>query len=209
MHDHDITAAAQRPDAGLRRTVGIVAALNLAYFGVEFAAALAIGSVALFADSVDFLEDASVNLLIAIALGWSAIARARTGSLLAGIILIPSLATLWMAWEKFNAPVAPDPVVLTLVGGGALAVNFTCALLLARHRNAGGSLSKAAFLSARNDVIANAALIATGLLTAATLSPWPDFIVGLAIAALNAGAAWEVWEAADAERTAAPQRPRA
>ena len=56
-------------DAGLRRVVRWVALLNLAYFGIEFSMALAIGSVALFADSVDFLEDASVNLLVLAALG--------------------------------------------------------------------------------------------------------------------------------------------
>ena len=56
-------------DPDIRPTVATVAALNLSYFGVEFAVALAIGSVALFADSVDFLEDASVNLLILIGLG--------------------------------------------------------------------------------------------------------------------------------------------
>ena len=33
------------PNLSLRQTVAIVAALNLAYFGVEFAVALAIGSV--------------------------------------------------------------------------------------------------------------------------------------------------------------------
>jgi hypothetical protein len=38
-----------------------VAALNLGYFGIEFAVAIAIGSVALFADSVDFLEDGAVK----------------------------------------------------------------------------------------------------------------------------------------------------
>ncbi len=59
----------------LRKVVIIVAILNLAYFGVEFAVALAIDSVSLFADSVDFLEDASINFLIAIALGWSVASR--------------------------------------------------------------------------------------------------------------------------------------
>jgi Co/Zn/Cd efflux system component len=54
----------------LRRTVLLVAALNFAYFWVEMGVALAIGSVSLFADSVDFLEDTAVNLLIFIALGW-------------------------------------------------------------------------------------------------------------------------------------------
>ena len=67
----------------LSRVVIVVAVLNLAYFGVEFAVALEIGSVSLFADSIDFLEDASLNLLIAIALGWSATSRARLGMVLA------------------------------------------------------------------------------------------------------------------------------
>jgi|GEM_PF-2212973 Co/Zn/Cd efflux system component len=56
-------------DEDLRRVVARVALLNLAYFGVEFSVALAIGSVSLFADSIDFLEDTSVNFLILIALG--------------------------------------------------------------------------------------------------------------------------------------------
>lgn len=178
----------------------VVAALNLGYFGIEFAVALAIGSVSLFADSVDFLEDASINLLIATALGWSAKNRARLGMVLAGIILVPVAATLWTAWQKFLTPAPPAPVPLSLTGLGALAVNLTSAFLLARHRYHAGSLSRAAFLSARNDAAANIAIIAAGLLTAATRSAWPDLIVGLGIAALNAGAAHEVFMAARKER---------
>lgn len=189
----------------LRRVVTLVAVLNLGYFGVEFAVALAIGSVSLFADSVDFLEDASVNLLIVMALGWSAIRRARVGMLLSGILLVPGLATLWTAWDKVMTPVAPDPVPLSLAGAGAMAVNLGCALMLARYRRHGGSLTRAAFLSARNDVLANIAIVITGFVTAATVSAWPDVIVGLGIAALNADAAREVWTAArDEHRSASP-----
>src|SRR5689334_13482425 len=181
----------------LKQAVGIVAILNLAYFGVEFAVALAIGSVSLLADSVDFLEDASVNILIAAALGWTAANRARLGMLLAGVLLVPAAATLWMAWTKFNVPVPPSPVPLSLAGLGALAVNTTCAFILARYRHHSGSLTKAAFLSARNDAIANVAIVATGLITAFLWrSAWPDLVVGLAIAAMNADAAREVWTAA-------------
>ena len=187
----------------LRKVVIVVAILNLAYFGVEFAVALAIGSVSLFADSVDFLEDASINLLIAVALGWSATSRARLGMALAGILLVPGLATLWMAFEKFMSLVPPAPLPLTLTGAGALAVNLTCALMLARFRIHGGSLTRAAFLSARNDVWANVAIIGVGLLTAYTLSAWPDLIVGLGIAAMNADAAREVFSAARGEHRAA------
>jgi Co/Zn/Cd efflux system component len=186
-------------NVSLRRTVIIVAVLNLAYFGVEFSVALGIGSVSLFADSIDFLEDASVNLLIAFAFGWSATGRARLGMVLAGILLIPGLATLWTAWGKFMAPMPPAPLPLTLTGLGALAINASCAFMLARFRAHGGSLTRAAFLSARNDTIANAAIIAAGLATAYTNSVWPDLIVGLGIAALNADAAREVWSAAREE----------
>ena len=45
----------------LHRAVTFVALANLGYFGVEFGVARAIGSVSLFADSIDFLEDAAIN----------------------------------------------------------------------------------------------------------------------------------------------------
>lgn len=192
-------------DPRLRRTVLAVALLNLAYFGVEFTVATAIGSVSLFADSVDFLEDASINLLILAALGWTEKSRARVGMALAAILLVPGLATLWTAWSKFGMPVAPAPLPLTLTGLGALAINLACAFMLARYRDHGGSLTKAAFLSARNDAYANVAIVAAGIVTAlAWRSAWPDLIVGLAIALMNADAAREVWQAAHREhRTAA------
>ncbi|PST63698.1 cobalt transporter [Rhizobium sp. SEMIA4064] len=191
---------------GVKRVVRQVALLNLGYFGIEFLVALSIGSVSLFADSVDFLEDASINLLIAVALGWSARNRARVGMALAGILLVPGLATVWTAWQKFMTPVAPDPLPLTLTGLGALVVNLSCALMLTRYRHHSGSLTRAAFLSARNDALANIAIIAAGLMTAFVWhSAWPDLIVGLAIAAMNADAAREVWSAARNEhRTAQP-----
>jgi Co/Zn/Cd efflux system component len=191
-------------DASLRRVVRLVALLNLSYFGIEFAVAMAIGSVSLFADSVDFLEDASVNFLILAALGWGAVQRARVGMALAGILLVPGLATLWTAWDKFNVPVPPDPWPLSLAGAGALAVNLACAFMLAGYRAHWGSLTRAAFLSARNDALASIAIIAAGLVTAFLwVSAWPDLIVGLGIAAMNADAARQVWTVAREEHQAA------
>lgn len=191
------------PAAALHRAVRLVALLNLAYFGVEFAVALAIGSVSLFADSVDFLEDASVNLLILLALGWSAAARARVGMALAGILLLPALAFLWALWQKWQLPVPPAPLPLSATGLGALLVNLTCAGVLVRFRHHAGSLTRAAFLSARNDGYANLAIVLAGGLTAWSGSVWPDVITGLGIAVMNADAAREVWMAARGERAAA------
>lgn len=182
----------------LQRTVIAVAALNLGYFGIEAAVALTIGSVSLFADSVDFLEDATVNFLVSIAIGWHAQRRRVVGLGLSALLLVPGLAALWTAADKLLSPVAEVPAALplTLTGAGALLVNLAAALLLARVRHHGGSLTRAAFLSARNDVAANVGIILAGFATAATASIWPDLLVGLAIAALNIGAAREVYEAA-------------
>lgn len=107
----------------LRRVVRRVALLNLGYFVV----ALAIGSVSLLADSVDFLENASVNLVILLILGWGAKRRALVGMSLAGL-LVPVLATLWTAWSKLGDLLPPNPSVP----------------MLARHRG-GDSLTRAAF----------------------------------------------------------------
>ena len=183
----------------------IVALLNLGYFGIEFTVALAIGSVSLFADSVDFLEDASVNLLIAFALTWTPRNRARLGMALAGILLVPGLATIWTAWTKFAVPSVPAPLSLSATGFGALAVNLSCAFILASYRHHAGSLTRAAFLSARNDALANVAIIAAGLVTALLWhSVWPDLVVGLGIALMNADAAREVWTVAREEHAAVP-----
>jgi Co/Zn/Cd efflux system component len=182
----------------LRQAVRFVGILNVCYFAIECTVAVSIGSVSLLADSIDFLEDASVNFLILFALGWGAVARARVGMVLAGLLLVPGLATLWMAWEKFALSYPPAPIPLSPAGLGALAVNVLCALSLARFRHHGGSLSRAAFLSARNDALANVAIMGAAGATALFPSAWPDLIVGLGIAGLNAGAAGEVYAPARA-----------
>lgn len=187
----------------LRRTVLAVAALNLAYFFVEFSVALAAGSVSLLADSVDLLEDTAVNLLIFVALGWPLARQAVIGKTMAVIILVPAAVAAWKAVEVFSDPVAPAVAPVLLASCGAIAVNATCAWLLVRVRHHGGSLSRAAYLSARNDVLVNVAVIGMALVTWWTESGWPDLVLGCFIIVLALHAASEVWEASEEERLVA------
>ncbi|WP_377643539.1 cation transporter [Oryzobacter terrae] len=186
----------------LRRVVLVVAALNLTWFGVEVVVALSIGSVALLADSVDFLEDTTINLLIALALGWTLARRAVVGRAMAVVILVPALAAAWQAVAKVSDPVAPAVWPLVLTAAGAAVVNGACALLLARVRHHGGSLSAAAFLSARSDVAVNLAIVAMAGVTAVSGSGWPDLVLGAVIVLVNGAAALEVWRLAGEERLA-------
>ena len=193
-----------QPDpARLRRTVLVVAGLNLGYFFVEFAVALVARSVALLADSVDFLEDTAINVLIFVALGWPLFRRATVGKVMALVILGPAVLAGWEAVQRFAAPEPPlvGPVVLASLG--AIAVNGTSAWLLSSVRHHGGSLSRAAFLSARNDVLVNLAIIAMGVATVWTGSGWPDLALGSFIIALAVRAAAEVWRVSEEERLAA------
>ena len=80
-----------------------------------------IGSVSLFADSIDFLEDASVNLLIAAALAWSGKALARAGMVLAAVLLGPGVATLWTAWVSSARRSRRSPLLFRLPDWGRLA----------------------------------------------------------------------------------------
>ncbi|WP_084130791.1 cation transporter [Demequina sp. NBRC 110055] len=192
--------------ARLRRAVGIVAALNFGYFFVEFSVALAAGSVALLADSVDFLEDAAVNALLLVALGMTLARRALAAKVMAGIILIPALVAAFQVVRRLWEPTVPHVLPVVLAASGAIVVNGVSAWLLVRVHHHGGSLGRAAFLSARNDVLVNAAIIAMALLTAWTGSGWPDVVLGVIITGLAVHAAFEVWELSEAERLDAAAR---
>ena len=186
----------------LRRAVLWVAGLNLAYMVLELIVALAIGSVSLAADGVDFFEDFAVNLLIAVALGWSAARQATVGRVLAGVILLPAVAALVMAVLKAGDPEPPAAGPLFWTALGAIAVNLVCTAVLARFRGDAGALTAAAYLAARNDLVAGAAILALAGVTAWTGSGWPDILLGLGLVLLNGAAAKEVWEKAGEERLA-------
>jgi len=184
----------------LKKTVIIVAVLNLIYFVYEFSIARKIGSVSLFADSIDFLEDAAVNILILLSFGWSIRTRVKLGYVFAGLLLVPGIAVLSVAWDKFQNPETPESLTLGLTGLGALVINVFCAFLLSRFRKSKESLTKAAYLSARNDAVANVAIISASVISLFWTSGWPDLIVGIGILLLNLDSASEVLEASRKER---------
>ena len=184
----------------IKQAVLIVGIANLLYFFIEFFGALNIHSVSLFADSIDFLEDSLVNFLIFFAIAWSVATRSKVGMILVGFIIIPGLTTIWAVYHQLTGGQPPKPTDMSLIGFGALLVNSCCALLLAKYRNHDSSIVRAAFLSARNDVAANIAIIFTGMFTAIYSSIWPDIIVGIGIAMMNVDAAKEVYQAARNEK---------
>lgn len=181
-----------------RTIVGVVAGINLLGALVEGTIAALIGSVSLWADAADFLEDFLISALVLAALGWSVAGRRRASYVLAGLILIPAVAAFATAVYKILNPSPPEPFLLTGTAVFALILNFVAALLLMRVRG-GGALLTGAWLAARNDVIGNLLIIAAGVITIYWASIWPDVIVGLILMVINASAAKEVLQQARAE----------
>ena len=177
-----------------KKAVFFVAILNLLYFFVEFIVALNIRSVSLLADSIDFIEDASINFLIFFAVSLTTIKKARISILLSIIMLLPGITALWAIWQQIIHQEPPAPVELSTVAFGALIINCLCTLILMKFRNYSGSLTKAAFLSARNDALANIAIIFTGIITILYPSIWPDILVGLFIAYIRAESALVIYK---------------
>ena len=182
-----------------KKAVFFVAILNLLYFFVEFIVALNIRSVSLLADSIDFIEDASINFLIFFAVSLTTIKKARISILLSIIMLLPGIIALWAVWQQIIHQEPPAPVELSTVAFGALIINCLCTLILMKFRNYSGSLTKAAFLSARNDALANIAIIFTGIITILYPSIWPDILVGLFIAYIRAESALVIYKNATKE----------
>lgn len=111
-----------------------------------------------------------------------------------------------MAATKVGDPEPPAAGVLLGVAVGSILVNLVCVALLARVRTDGGSLTRAAWLAARNDLVVGVVLIALSGITVVTASGWADIIVGVLLVLLvllNGSAAKEIWEAATEEHLAA------
>lgn len=190
---------AENLTARMRRIVLIVALLNLAGMIGEVIVASIIGSVSLFADAADFLEDFLINMLVVVALGWPVDSRRKAGIWLAGLIFIPAVAAFGTAIWKIFSGQPPVAETLSVTGAVALVLNILCAVLLLSLRSTGSALAKGAWLAARNDVIGNVLIIIAGLVTLMWATVWPDVVVGVVMGCINLRAAKEVLEQARAE----------
>jgi Co/Zn/Cd efflux system component len=173
------------------RTLSIVLAINSAMFLAEVIAALAAGSVALLADSLDMLGDALVYGFSLYVVGRSKPWRAGAALLKGALMLLFGLGVLAeIIWKLMTreVPIAP---LMGMMGLVALAANGLCLYLLTRHRHDDLNM-RSTWLCSRNDIVANLGV----LLAAAGVywfhAIWPDVVVSLVITVLFICSAAEV-----------------
>ena len=169
--------------ADQRRVLVIVLVINLGMFFAEFGAGLVAGSAALMADATDMLADAFVFGLSLYAVARSDRWKAGVAVFKGGLILVLGLGILVNVAVKMQTGVPPSSSLMMLFGGAALVANLISVILLWRFRAQDVNMAST-FECSRNDVISNVGVLIAAVLVAATSSPWPDIVIGLAMATI-------------------------
>jgi cation diffusion facilitator family transporter len=169
--------------AGQRRVLVTVLAINAVMFVAEFGAGVVAGSAALMADAADMLGDALVYGVSLYALSRSARWKAGAALFKGLFILALGIGVIVNVIIKIQSGVPPSSTLMLVFGGLALVANVICLRLLWRFRTLDVNMSST-FECSRNDVISNVGVLIAAALVAATASPWPDIVIGSAMAAL-------------------------
>lgn len=172
-----------RGNAGYRRVLWAVLAINAAMFAVEIGAGLAAGSASLQADALDFLGDAANYALSLFVVGMAL--RYRASAALAKGITMAAFG-LWViatvVWHMVHGTL-PSAFTMGAVGGAALVANFASFGLLWVYRT-GDANMRSAWICTRNDVLGNIAVLLAALGVFGTGTGWPDVIVAACMAGL-------------------------
>ncbi len=193
---------------GYRRALWIVIALNVGYGAIELVGGFLANSQALKADALDFLGDGSITFLGLLAIGWSAIWRARS-ALLQGLFL--GILGTWVLVSTILKILSNTPVDAGLMGLFAfiaLLVNLIAVIPLLPYRD-GDANMRAVWLFSRNDAIGNLAVVVAAGLVALLSSHWPDLIVAIIIASIFIHSAWTIIRDARREIRSGDQIERA
>lgn len=166
-----------------RRLLWIVLILNALMFAVEFGAGWLARSSGLMADSLDMLADTLVYGLSLYAVGKGLTEKARAALVNGSLQLVLGLSVFihigWRIWHGST----PDVAVMGWIASLALLVNMLCFALLFQFRSGDVNL-RASWLCSRNDMLANAGVLAAAWLVQKFSSPWPDWLIAAAIAGI-------------------------
>lgn len=166
--------------AGQRRVLLIVLAINIASFTMMVAAALYSGSSSLLSGSLDNLGDALTYLLSLAVVGAGLRAKARV-ALFKGLLILGAAVAVaaQIGWRLAH----PEVPVFEAIGIAALlnlALNGACLRLLTPYRHGDVNMASA-WECSRNDVFEGFAV----LLAAAGVwlfdAGWPDLAMGAAL----------------------------
>jgi cation diffusion facilitator family transporter len=177
--------------ADQRRVLIIVLVINAIMFVLEFGAGIVAGSTALMADAADMLGDAMVYGVSLFALTRNNRWKAGAAMFKGIFILLIGIGVAINIIIKIRTGVPPSSSLMLAFGGLALVANLVCLRLLWQFRSLDLNMSST-FECSRNDVISNVGVMVAAGAVALFASPWPDIIIGSAMAVLFLRSAFRV-----------------
>src|ERR1700730_2247683 len=172
-----------------RRVLRIALMLNATMFIVGLVAGLLGQSSSLIADGLDMLASAYAIALGAI--GRSTRFKAGAATLSGSLLLVLGVLVLLDAGRRALFGSEPESLVMMAVAFLSFLVNASVLRMLGRYREGEVHL-RATWIFTRVDVIANVAVMLSGLGVLLTGSQFPDLIVGGAIGIYVVKEAFEI-----------------
>ena len=188
--------------AAQKRVLWIALLLNAVMFLVEVTTGILVNSAGLVADGLDMLSDAAVYVVALIAIGSSLRFKANAAMVSGLVLLALGFGLIVEVVRRFFEGGNPEGIWMIVVSVVALAVNVIVLRLLSRQRSDEVHM-RAAWIFTRADLIANGAVILSGIAVLLTSLRQFDLAVGAAIGAYVVREAFEIiGEARVAKRTA-------
>lgn len=166
-----------------RRVLVTVLGINAVMFVLEFGAGIVAGSTALMADASDMLGDALVYGVSIYAISRSDRWKAGAALFKGVLILLLAIGIAVNVVDRVTSGVPPSSLLMTVFGAFALAANLVCLRLLWRFRAQDLNMAST-FECSRNDVISNVGVLVAAVAVTLLQSPWPDIVIGSAMAIL-------------------------
>ena len=163
-----------------KRTLRIALVLNVTMFVVEVTAGIIGNSMGLVAEGLDNLTDAAAYGIAMLAMTRGAVFKARAATVTGVVLLLLGIGVLIEVGRRVFYGEAPDGLLMLIVAAVSLAVNGTVLRMLHKYREGDVNL-RATWIFTRADVIANLALIASGVIVLWTDFGAIDLIVGAGI----------------------------
>lgn len=163
-----------------RKTLWVLLVINGAMFFAEAIVGWMADSTGLLADSLDMLADAMVYGTALYAVGSSAELKRRAATVSGWIQIALGIGVIIEVVRRLVAGSEPVSILMVATGIVALVANVTCLLLLAKHRS-GDVHMRASWIFSTNDVIANAGVVASGLLVMWLENRIPDLVIGAVV----------------------------
>ena len=174
-----------------RRVLRIALMLNATMFIVGLVVGLLGQSSSLIADALDMLADASAYAIALGAIGRSTRFKAGATTLSGSLLLVLGVLVLLDAGRRALFGSEPESLVMMAVAFLSFLVNASVLRMLGRYREGEVHL-RATWIFTRVDVIANVAVMLSGLVVLLTGSQFPDLIVGGAIGIYVVKEAFEI-----------------